>query len=312
MKIVIVSQDSQQGERLRDCCERALPQADCMELGRPAESEWPFILGQAALIFCADDAQLLKVLALAPSRAVIAVGEDESSEARVRSIRLGAAEYLTLAELSPMLLGRVAHFVLEVRLLAERNGAIAGRVDYLSSHDSLTGARNRSQFFADLADQSELAMVDDEHLAVLLIKLDGFRAVNDTLGQQAGDAVLKIMAQRLRNVLRDDDAFYRTDGNQFAVLVRHAGDEAGVRRAGMRLLEALGRPLNVYTQNIECPVSIGASRWPEDAETIDALVTAADAALRAARAEGGGLRLADASMIPPRLRQQPDSSLIRH
>ncbi len=312
VKIVIVSQDSQQRECIRACCEQALPLAECVQLGSTAESEMPLILGQAGLILCADDTQLLKVLALAPARAVIALGEDESAEARVRSIRLGAAEYLALGELAPALLSRIAHFVLEVRLLSERNGSMASRVDYLSSHDSLTGARNRSQFFADLADQSELAMVDDEHLAVLLIKLDAFRAVNDTLGQQAGDTVLKIMAQRLRNVLRDDDAFYRTDGNQFAVLVRHAGDEAGVRRAGMRFLEALGRPLNVYTQNIECAVSIGASRWPEDAETIDALVTAADAALRAARSEGGGLRLADASMIPPKLSQQPDSSLIRH
>ncbi len=312
MKIVIVSQDKQQGDEVRHCAEQALPQADCLDMDGPAEGELPLMLSQAGLILCVDETQLLKVLALAPPRSVIAVGQDDSTEARVHAIRLGCAEYLSRSELTPSLLGRVAHYVLEVRQLSERNGSIAGRVDYLSSHDPLTGARNRSQFFADLADQSELAVVDEEQLAVLLIKLDGFRAVNDTLGQQAGDTVLKIMAQRLRNVLRDDDAFYRIDGNQFAVLVRHAADEAGVRQAGLRLLEALGRPLNVYTQNLECPVSIGVSRWPEDAESTDALVTAADAALRAAQAEGGGVRLADASMIPPKLNQQPDSSLIRH
>lgn len=312
MQLLIVAADQARGKAIEESCQAAIPNARC-QIAPSGGDLWSLATRQGVDLLIHDQLEGLEgILDAEFPLAVIVTGEDPCMEARMHALRRGAFDYLAYSQLTPELLGRVAHYATES---AEQRRCIVGlkeRNAYLKSHDPLTGLRNRSQFFIDLVDLAEESQVREEHLGLLLINLDAFRAVNDSMGQQAGDTVLKVMARRIQRVLRDEDALYRVDGNQFAVLVTQPADDAGIALVAERTHSALTKPLNVYTQDVQAAASIGGAIWPEHAETIDALVTAADAAMRAARSDGGGFRMADASMVPPQLNALQDNSLTRH
>jgi diguanylate cyclase (GGDEF)-like protein len=156
----------------------------------------------------------------------------------------------------------------------------------LVSHDSLTGLLNRSGFGQALA-----TLGDTTHDAsLLLLDLDGFKAINDLLGHAMGDAALREVASRLTETVRDAGETARLGGDEFAVLTR-----PGVRADALarRILAALASPLALEGQTVRVSTSIGIARFPSDGTTPEALLRAADAALYAAKAAGkGGIVLA--------------------
>ncbi len=314
MDLLIVAANDETAQLLENRLQAAIPGVHC--ISAPPEAKQPgWIAGKGIDLILHDQLEGIdNWLELPHCPALVATGALEGAEPRMHAIRRGAFDYLAYAELSPELLSRVVYYAVENAGLALRLEESKGRNAYLASHDELTGLRNRARFVAELAEASERAVVNRNALALLLIHLDAFRAVNDALGQQAGDTVLKVTVQRIHHVLRGDDALYRIDGKQFAVLMAQADDdEQGVRMAAGRIHKAMSQPLNIYKQPVQVGASIGAAIWPADADSIDALISAADAAMRAARTAGGGFRMADATMAPaPRLGQAPDDALIRH
>lgn len=316
MDIVIVAADTIIGEILARQCQAALSGArirqhsadEILADQRPQESI-------DLIIYAEEDAGLAHEFLQTQAqrhRPVILAGGGQTAETRLQAIRLGAAEYLAYEQFWPELTARVVHYVLENAALQRRNRDLHARNEFLQSHDGLTRCRNRSSFYGDLAEATEEALSQNQQLAIGLIGLDSFRKINDSLGQQAGDTALKVLAQRIKHVLREEDTLYRIDGNQFAVLLNQSTTEASVTQAAQRILAVVDRPLSIYTQEVQCLASIGVARWPGDGDCVEALVTAADAAMRAARSGGGGVRVVDPSMVPPRLSGQTDSSLIRH
>jgi diguanylate cyclase (GGDEF)-like protein len=150
-------------------------------------------------------------------------------------------------------------------------------------HDSLTGLPNRALMIERLG--SALRTVDraPTPIAVMILDLDDFKAINDTLGHQFGDMVLKHIAPRLQTAAGPDGMLARLGGDEFAVLLEGA-DEAEARRLGERLIQALDRPIDVQSFALHITASIGIACAPQHGRSIADLLRHADVALYCAKA----------------------------
>ncbi|MGX6607315.1 putative bifunctional diguanylate cyclase/phosphodiesterase [Micromonosporaceae bacterium Da 78-11] len=151
-------------------------------------------------------------------------------------------------------------------------------------HDALTGLPNRALYVRRLAESIEAADATTEAPAALLVDLDGFKNVNDTLGHAAGDELLQVVAERLRGCVRDDDTVARLGGDEFAIVVRRDAADAAVMVA-QRLIEAVRRPVRVGGQEVTISASVGIARLGDQADA-DELLADADIAMYAAKAAG--------------------------
>jgi len=160
------------------------------------------------------------------------------------------------------------------------------RIQYLATRDALTGLPNRA-LLADRAGHAILAAARSRGmLAVLLIDLDRFKLVNDSLGHGAGDALLGAVAERLANTLRRDDTLARPGGDEFVLLwdgLKTAQDAALVAR---RVQDVLQRPFTIEGRTLNVTASIGVAIYPEDGRDFSELLKNAETALYDAK-EGG-------------------------
>ena len=146
-------------------------------------------------------------------------------------------------------------------------------------HDPLTNLANRSLFFDRLQQALHSARRQGTQLAVVMLDLDGFKAVNDVYGHAAGDGVLKVVADRLSTDMRATDTTARIGGDEFAwVLPRVAGRRAVDQLVGKRLAAAR-EPIEVDGTRFELGVSAGIAIYPDDARDADSLIRHADAAM---------------------------------
>jgi diguanylate cyclase (GGDEF)-like protein len=152
----------------------------------------------------------------------------------------------------------------------------------LASHDVLTGLPNRMQFYKAL-DAALMTDVSGKVLAIHYLDLDGFKPVNDTFGHSAGDEVLRMVADRLRQAA-PDQMVARLGGDEFAVL--QIGATQDVQQLAQRCISALEAPFSVRGFQIAIGVSIGIATSPRDGRQAEELVQAADHALYQAKSEG--------------------------
>lgn len=157
---------------------------------------------------------------------------------------------------------------------------------YLAYTDPLTGLANRA-LLADRLHQAVLfARRHDSAFAVLMLDLDGFKAVNDTFGHDIGDLALQLVGQRFQHCVRDGDTLARIGGDEFAVLLSRLQDYRAAAAVAQRLIDALGAPLDFGTPPVTVGVSIGVAAWPEHGASVDALLAAADTAMYQAKRSG--------------------------
>ncbi len=179
--------------------------------------------------------------------------------------------------------GQANGYVASVRAVGQRK-ELEARLSRLASYDELTGLPNRSAFTSRLGQALEAVRRDGRRFALFYLDLDGFKQVNDSLGHQAGDAVLREAAARFRAVLRADDAVSRLGGDEFAALLEAGCAEAtGLAR---RLIAAIAEPFCLGEAMVSIGVSIGIAFAPQDAAVPDELLSRADQALYAAKASG--------------------------
>lgn len=175
------------------------------------------------------------------------------------------------------------------------------RLQYESTHDSLTGLPNR-RFFLQWSERA-LARARREHaqLALLYVDLDGFRRINDAEGQEIGDRLLRVAGRRFRERVRESDVLARFGSDEFVVLTPLSAEPEAVGALAQRLIAALEAPLlPQFGDRYPVGASIGIAIYPRDAQTPDALIQAAGAAMRAARAAGSNhFRFAAAGAIAP-------------
>ncbi|MCB1876693.1 MAG: diguanylate cyclase [Chromatiales bacterium] len=152
-----------------------------------------------------------------------------------------------------------------------------------AEHDYLTSLPNRSLFRDRLDVGLSKARRSNRRLALLYLDLDRFKPINDELGHEAGDQLLKETASRLRSCVRESDTVARYGGDEFIVLLDDIDEERDAEQVAEKILEALGRPVTLEGREVGIPASIGISFFPEDGKTQDQLIRRADAAMFAAK-----------------------------
>lgn len=175
------------------------------------------------------------------------------------------------------------------------------RIEFLALHDVLTQLPNRHYLMEHLNRHIALMRRQQSMAATLFVDLDGFKVINDTLGHQTGDLLLRQIADRLKGAVRKADLVSRLGGDEFLVVlagITQAGDAGHIAQ---NLLEALRPPMQVRDRSLSLSASIGISLFPNDGLTPDELIWHADAAMYQAKAAGGdAYRFFDPDMLQTR------------
>jgi len=160
--------------------------------------------------------------------------------------------------------------------------------EFQAMHDSLTGMPNRTFFHQELVKAIDDARASQSRVAVMLIDLDHFKEINDTLGHHFGDLLLQEIGPRMSRVLRDVDLMARLGGDEFGIVLPDLPNEEIALRVADRVLEALELPISVEGLALDVSGSIGIALFPMQAEDAESLLRRADVAMYAAKENGGG------------------------
>ncbi|MCV6589573.1 MAG: EAL domain-containing protein [Marinobacterium sp.] len=178
-----------------------------------------------------------------------------------------------------------SHITVFMRDITERKQA-EQRVHYMATRDSLTGLYNRYQLTERLTTGLNVAQRHDQKLAVLFIDLDHFKDVNDSLGHQAGDALLVEVAERLLKPRRAEDSVARLGGDEFAVVLQDIQHTRDAGAAAEQIVTALLQPFWIENQPCQIGASVGITLYPDNALTANELLRQADSAMYQAKTEG--------------------------
>jgi diguanylate cyclase (GGDEF)-like protein len=173
-----------------------------------------------------------------------------------------------------------------VQARTEKLEAANRQLRHLATHDALTGLPNRVLLDDRLAQAMAHANRDGQPFAVLVVDLDRFKLINDSLGHRAGDVVLDEVARRLSSVVRDIDTVARTGGDEFIIVISPSGVAEDALAIAHRAKDALRSPTRVSGVELHVTCSIGVAYYPTDASSTDSLITRADAAMYCAKQRG--------------------------
>lgn len=181
------------------------------------------------------------------------------------------------------------------RLKIERD-AERDRYAYLAAHDPLTGLANRSMFDAQLTRALASSDRNRNIVGLMIIDLDGFKPVNDTLGHDAGDLVLRTIATRLRALLRKTDTIARMGGDEFAVILENVMSPPGVEIVAGRIIAEINKPYDGLPADVRIGASIGIANYPDHTQDEEKLRVYADRAMYAAKKQHNCYRIFSADM----------------
>jgi diguanylate cyclase (GGDEF)-like protein len=162
-------------------------------------------------------------------------------------------------------------------------------VKRLAQFDSLTGLANRVQMLRSLEDAVAGSQGRTGDCALMMLDLDRFKSVNDTLGHPAGDALLRQVSQRLQRVVGERGLVGRQGGDEFKILLPGRHDRTALAQLAQTVISSVGQPYTIEGTAVVIGVSIGISSCPHDGDTADALIRNADLALYAAKGDGRGV-----------------------
>jgi len=204
---------------------------------------------------------------------------------KLRALQAGAKDFVSKPfDLSEVLM-RV-HNLLEVRLLHEAARNHGELQESLALRDQLTGLANRRL----LADRASMAVAharrNTSAMALMYLDLDGFKQINDTLGHGAGDILLKMVAKRLVETVREEDTVARTGGDEFILVLWHIIGRAYADTVARKIIDALSQPFEIEGNTVRITTSAGVGIYPVDGEDVDTLTKSADLALYEAKRAG--------------------------
>jgi two-component system cell cycle response regulator len=204
---------------------------------------------------------------------------------KLRALQCGAKDFVSKPFDLAEVLVRV-HNMLEVRLLHEETRNYSKKLESLALNDPLTGLANRRL----LADRMSMALTharrDNSAMALVYLDLDGFKQVNDTLGHGIGDALLKMVAVRLLETVREEDTVARVGGDEFILALWHVSGLDYAASVTERAIKALSQPYCIEGMDVNITTSAGLSLFPEHGESGEMLMRSADQALYEAKRSG--------------------------
>jgi diguanylate cyclase (GGDEF)-like protein/PAS domain S-box-containing protein len=194
--------------------------------------------------------------------------------------------------------GEISHFVGVINDVTEAKH-YERRLQHLAHHDALTGLANRTLLQERLKGALEAAKANRSQGALAFLDLDNFKHINDSFGHEAGDAVLREVASRLRASMRDEDTVARLGGDEFVLVIAEQPDMAQLINLIERIRQSVSTPITVGGREILPGTSIGVSLFPQDGRTVDQVMRAADAAMYHAKTLGRN----NAQFFSPELNQ---------
>ena len=204
---------------------------------------------------------------------------------KVPALKAGAKDFICKPFEVEEVVTRVRN-MLEIRLLHEDARKAAATNEILAQQDPLTGLGNRRLLIKRISAALANARRNQNAMAVVYLDLDGFKQINDTLGHNIGDALLKIVARRLESVVREEDTVARVGGDEFVIALWQITNSSDVATVAAKLVEIVSRPYVIENQTINVTASAGISIYPAHGEHVESLMKSADAALYEAKNAG--------------------------
>jgi len=181
--------------------------------------------------------------------------------------------------------GQIIHYI-ELFSDITREKKAEERLRYLVHYDSLTDLPNRELLSNRLAKAVQKQKRNGKLVAILLFDMDNFKLVNDTLGHIAGDGMLRLVAERLRSIIRESDTISRLGGDEFCLLLDDVENVSVVSSMAKKILASFKAPFIIEAQELFMTVSIGISIYPENALDVSTLIKQADTAMYRAKDDG--------------------------
>jgi len=178
------------------------------------------------------------------------------------------------------------HNMLEVRLLYQQLDHYSRAMESLALHDSLTKLPNRRLLMDRLAVALTHAHRNQHSMAVMFLDLDGFKQINDSLGHDAGDTLLKLVAARMVAAVRREDTVARLGGDEFVIVLWELNHVGGIAELASKLITTMSQPYSIQNHSVSITISVGISIYPEHGEEAKTLLKNADVALHEAKRAG--------------------------
>jgi diguanylate cyclase (GGDEF)-like protein/PAS domain S-box-containing protein len=212
--------------------------------------------------------------------------EEEFTDIRKKTHLIATKRSLHKDAAGNLFLVGVIRDMTERKRIEEELKQTAAELHHQANHDSLTGLPNRKQFYERLAQCLENARNNNKLVALLFLDLDGFKQVNDKLGHDMGDQLLKLVAHRLTGCLRGSDVVSRLGGDEFTVILPAVPKVEDATRVAEKIIMTLAEPFLIQENKVLITVSIGISLYPLNGEAADILIKNADAAMYSAKELG--------------------------
>lgn len=172
-----------------------------------------------------------------------------------------------------------------LRDITERQ-AVQKKIEFLAHHDVLTGLPNRLLTKNNMEQAILMAERETSKVALMFLDLDKFKAINDCLGHVIGDGLLKGVAERLRECLRDTDTLSRQGGDEFLIVLNNVRDTKSISVVAEKILERLEKPFEIDHHELSISLSIGIAVYPDDGKDFDTLLQQSDTAMYQAKESG--------------------------
>src|SRR6476660_192092 len=221
-----------------------------------------------------------EVLATNPTIAVVVLSGVSDQSLALQAVRQGAQDYLVKGQGHPELLARAVRYAIERKRTEER-------LTYLAQYDHLTGLVNRTLFRDRLIQAMARSKRLQQPLGLMLLDLDRFKAVNDTLGHDIGDELLKSVSERLKTCVREVDTVARMGGDEFTIILEGVASEQSIMVVAKRITESISSVFRLKGHDVYVGISIGITVYPHDDHSIDELLKHADSAMYRAKQQGG-------------------------
>lgn len=256
--------EAQNGSQAINFCKRSMPDLILMDAMMPEMDGF-------------TACQMIRELPNGSDIPVLMITGLDNEESIVRAFSAGATDYIT----------KPIHFsVLKQRVtrLIKANKA-EKRVKRLAYHDSLTGLPNRANLNQQLNVIVNRAEIEQKQVALLFLDLDRFKMINDTMGHDAGDLLLKAVADRIRSCVREQDFIARLGGDEFTVVLEGISEPGTAARIAEEICHHLSQPFVFLQQKMFVSASIGISMYPDDGKDVSSLIKHADSAMFKAKEE---------------------------
>ena len=204
---------------------------------------------------------------------------------KLRALAAGAKDFISkpfdLVEVKTRI-----HNMLEVRLLYKQLEHYSRALESLALHDALTGLPNRRLLMDRLSLAIAHAHRNKSTMAVMYLDLDEFKQINDTLGHDAGDTLLSMVAARLVAAVRQEDTVARLGGDEFVIALWEFSHDDDVAKLASKVLQAVSQPYDIQGRSVSMTASVGVGIYPMHGEDVETLMKSADLALYEAKRTG--------------------------